>query len=155
MLIKYLFDYRRNPLVRPDTERSWYDEGFVEVLATRTKVQVYRGGMEITDLAQVPEACTLPTVEQPMRIAEFDRLFDLATAIEWLGPRQARIIIPSSPQIAAQAADLVVRETRCCSFFTFSLTASAGQLHLDVAVPESQVPVLEALVGRIERARGA
>ena len=108
--------------------------------------------MEITEPAQVPEVCTLPTVEQPLRVAEFDRLFAVATATEWLGPRQARIVLPSSPQIAAQAADLVVRETRCCSFFTFSLTAGAVRLHLDVAVPESQVPVLEALVGRIERA---
>jgi hypothetical protein len=108
--------------------------------------------MEITDPTQVPEACTLPTVEQPLRVAEFDRLFAVVAATEWLGPRQARIVLPSSPQIAAQAADLVVRETRCCSFFTFSLTAGAGRLHLDVAVPEGQVPVLEALVGRIERA---
>jgi hypothetical protein len=111
--------------------------------------------MENTDLAQVPEACTLPTVEQPLRVAELDRLFAVANAAEWLGPMQARIGLPSSPQIAAEAADLVVRETRCCPFFTFSLAASAGQLHLDVAVPERQVPVLEALVGRIERACGA
>src|SRR5215212_5930938 len=83
--------------------------------------------MEISDLAQVPEACTLPTVEQPLRVAEFDRLFAVATATERLGPMQARIVLPSSPQIAAQTADLVVRETQCCSFFTFSLTASAGQ----------------------------
>ena len=108
--------------------------------------------MEITELAEGPEACTLPTAERPLRVAEFDQLSAGATAAEWLGPTQVRIVLPSSPQIAARAADLVVRETQCCSFFTFSLTASAGRLHLDVTVPESQVPVLQTLVGRIERA---
>lgn len=106
-------------------------------------------------MTQVPEACTLPTVDQPLRNAEFDRLFAVVTATDRLSSKQARIVLPSSPQVAAHAADLVVRETQCCSFFTFSLTATAGRLHLDVAVPESQVPVLDALVGWVERARAA
>jgi hypothetical protein len=109
--------------------------------------------MEISDVTQVPDACTLPTVERPLRVAEFDRLFAAATSAERLGPGQARIALPSDPEVAAQAADLVVRETRCCSFFTFSLTATAGRLHLDVTVPESQGSVLDAIVGRVERVR--
>jgi hypothetical protein len=107
--------------------------------------------MEITDVTSVPEACTLPTVQRPLRMAEFDRLFALATAADRLSPEQVRIALPSSPQVAAQAADLVVRETRCCSFFTFSLTASAGRLHLDVTVPDTQAQVLDAILGRVER----
>ena len=106
-------------------------------------------------MTQVPEACTLPTAERPLRVAEFDRLFAAATMAERLGPTQARIALPSSPEVAAQAADLVVRETQCCSFFTFSLVATGGQLHLDVAVPESQVSVLDAVVGWVERTRAA
>jgi hypothetical protein len=111
--------------------------------------------MEITDVSQVPESCTLPTVEQPLRVAEFDRLFAVATAADRLSSKQARIVLPSSPEVAAQAADLAVRETQCCSFFTFSLTAVAGRLQLDVAVPETQVPVLDALIARVERATAA
>ena len=111
----------------------------------------------MTDVAfvnvnQAPEPCTLPTVERPMRVAEFDRLFAQAlAAVEWLSPQAARIILPPSPEIAAEAADLVVRETECCSFFTFSVTATGGRVHLDVTVPESQTPVLTALVGWVER----
>jgi hypothetical protein len=104
----------------------------------------------------VPDACTLPTAEQPLRLAEFDRLFGYATAaVERRSPQTARISLPPRPEIAAQAADLVVRETRCCSFFTFSLTATGGALHLDVTVPTSQISVLESVADRVERARSA
>jgi hypothetical protein len=108
------------------------------------------------ELDLVPDACTLPTAEQPLRLAEFDRLFgSVSAAVERRGPQTARISFPPQPEIAAQAADLVVRETRCCSFFTFSLTATGGALHLDVTVPESQTAVLESVLGRVERARAA
>ena len=108
------------------------------------------------DLSQAPEACTLPTVERPLRIAEFDRLFATAAApVERLGPQIARIVLPPRPELAADAANLVVRETQCCSFFAFALTATGGRLHLDVTVPENQIEVLDAIVGWVERARAA
>lgn len=108
--------------------------------------------MTFIDVDQAPEACTLPTVERPLRITEFDRLFArAAAAVEWLSPQAARITLPYSPDVAAEAASLVVRETECCSFFTFSLTATGGRVHLDIAVPESQTAVLDALVGWVEQ----
>ena len=108
--------------------------------------------MTFIDVDQAPEACTLPTTERPLRVAEFDRLFAReVAAVERLSPQAARITLPPSPETAAEAAHLVVRETQCCSFFTFSLTATGGRLHLDVAVPESQTPVLDAVVGWVER----
>ena len=78
-----------------------------------------------------------------------------AAGVERLGPQTARIVLPPRPELAAEAADLVVRETQCCSFFTFALTATGGRLHLDVTVPESQTPVLDAMVGWVGRARAA
>ena len=95
------------------------------------------------------EACTLPTVDQPLRLAEFDDLFATAVrGVDRTGPTRVRLDLTAEPTIAAQAADLVVRETQCCSFFTFTLTASGGQLSLDVAVPAGYVDVLDALVAR-------
>ena len=108
--------------------------------------------MTLIDVNQAPEACTLPTVERPLRVAEFDQLFTRAVAaVERLGPQSARITLPPSPETAAEAANLVVRESECCSFFTFSLTAAGGRLYLDVKVPENQSPVLDSLVGWVER----
>lgn len=109
--------------------------------------------MTFVDVNEAPEACTLPTAERPVRVAEFDQLFTRAAAVvERLGPQAARITLPPNPDIAAQAANLVVRETECCSFFTFALTATGGRVHLDVSVPENQTSVLDSLVDWVERA---
>jgi hypothetical protein len=99
--------------------------------------------MDITD------ACTLPTAEQPVRLAEFDDLF--ATAVRGVhrtSPTSVRLQLRPEPAVAARAADLVVRETQCCSFFTFTMAASGGQLSLEATVPAQYADVLEALAAR-------
>lgn len=112
--------------------------------------------MAFIDVYQAPEECTLPSPQRPLRVAEFDRLFARAAGpVERLGPRAARILLPPHPETAAEAADLVVRESACCSFFTFSVTATGGQVHLDITVPEHQTPALDALVTWVERVRTA
>lgn len=95
------------------------------------------------------DACTLPTAEQPVRLAEFDDLF--ATAVQGVhrtSPTSVRLQLRPEPAVAARVADLVVRETQCCSFFTFTLAATGGQLSLEATVPEQYVDVLEALAAR-------
>jgi hypothetical protein len=95
------------------------------------------------------ETCTLPTEERPLRLAEFDQLFaEATTSVERVGPQHARLGLRPEPAVAARAADLGVRETRCCSFFAFEVRASGGTLTLDVRVPESRGDVLAALVAR-------
>jgi hypothetical protein len=96
-----------------------------------------------------PQACTLPTEERPLRAAGFDDLF--ATSVRGLDRRQPtelRMDLDPAPEVAAQAASLVMKETGCCSFFSFSLVATGGQLRLDITVPETQVSVLDALRSR-------
>jgi hypothetical protein len=98
----------------------------------------------------VADACTLPTAERPLRLAEFDDLFaGSVRAVDRVDRRRLRFTLDPAPEVAARAADLVVRESECCSFFTFTLTASGGQVHLDVAVPDGPpVEVLDALADR-------
>lgn len=108
------------------------------------------------ELSEATTACTLPTAERPLRVAEFEQLFaNAASPVERLSAQTARIALRPEPTVAALAADLVVRETQCCSFFTFALTAADGRLHLEVTVPESQTPVLEAVVDLVEHTRPA
>ncbi|WP_326640309.1 hypothetical protein OG884_35910 [Streptosporangium sp. NBC_01755] len=96
-----------------------------------------------------PAACTLPTAEQPLRVAEFDALFaDAVQAIARPERTRLRLELVFSPEHAAQAAGLTARENGCCSFFTFTLTITGGHLALEVAVPPEQVEVLDALQAR-------
>lgn len=105
------------------------------------------------DQTWVPDACTLPTAEQPLRAKEFDDLFrDATSAVHRIDAQRARLALRPEPQLAARAADLLVRETRCCSFFGFALTATVGELTLDITASPGQVAVLDAL---IDRARSA
>ncbi|MGL5824696.1 MAG: hypothetical protein ACRCYU_07660 [Nocardioides sp.] len=104
---------------------------------------------------QVSE-CTLPTVERPSRLAEFADLFRSVTQVRRIDNTSARISLVGRAGLVARAADLVDRETACCSFFGFILTPyrpSASQadetwegVHLDVAVPARYQHVLAALL---------
>ncbi|MCW2640139.1 MAG: hypothetical protein JWP76_2445 [Dactylosporangium sp.] len=95
----------------------------------------------------VPQACTLPTVEQPLRLAEFDDLFTTALRGQQR-PVPTRLRWELDPAAEARARDLTARETSCCSFFTFTFIPAAGALQLDVEVPTARVDVLDVLAVR-------
>ncbi|MFI0369723.1 hypothetical protein ACH35V_17770 [Actinomadura sp. 1N219] len=96
-------------------------------------------------------ACTLPTAERPLREAEFDALFaEAATGVERAGPGRTRVRLRPGPETAGRAASLAARENACCSFFTFTVTVSGGDLTMDVAVPAAHTGVLDALTARAE-----
>jgi hypothetical protein len=97
--------------------------------------------------AWVPEACTLPEAERPLRLAEFDDL--LAAALrgqERLSPTRLRWRLDPATEQAAR--DLIRREAGCCSFFSFTFAPADGAVQLDIAVPEAQAGVLDALADR-------
>lgn len=99
----------------------------------------------------VPEACTLPTPEQPLRLAEFDALFARdVTGVRRVAADVADLTLRPDPAVAARAADLAVRETACCSFFEFTITMTGGRTSMWIRTPAAQIPVLDAVV---ERAR--
>ncbi|MCG5464979.1 hypothetical protein AB0K35_21510 [Micromonospora sp. NPDC053740] len=97
--------------------------------------------------AWVPESCTLPSGQRPLRLAEFDNLF--ATALlgqQRLSPTE--LLWHLDPSAEATARDLIARESSCCSFFSFTLGVDTGTLCLDVQVPAAHVDVLDALALR-------
>jgi hypothetical protein len=125
----------------------------VERVASCTWVQAYRRGMTTHDLAWVPDACSLPAAERPLRLAEFDDL--LASAVRRVEPvtsTHARLYLTGGTGLAATVRELTARETECCSFFDFMVTPDAvgeGEaLILDVKVPAQYADVLHALAGR-------
>ncbi|MGH8775085.1 MAG: hypothetical protein ACRDWI_07920 [Jiangellaceae bacterium] len=100
------------------------------------------------DDAWVPQACTLPAVERPLRVAEFHQLF--ADALRGVDrPATTRLKLRLDRSAEAWARELTARETDCCSFFDFTFTpAEEEQIAVDVNVSAAQVPVLDALAAR-------
>ena len=87
----------------------------------------------------------LPTVERPLRVAEFDELFRTsARGIQRISTTHGRVIF--DPAAEERARDLAARESACCSFFGFAFTDTRDGLVLDITVPDSHADVLEALL---------
>jgi len=99
----------------------------------------------------VPAACTLPTAEQPLRVAEFDELFaDHLRSADRVGPRTLDLVLTAESR--GTVAELTARENECCSFFEFDLTDTAdGEVRLRIGVAPTQVAVLDGLSDRLPR----
>lgn len=101
-----------------------------------------------------PESCTLPTVEQPLRLAEFDKLFaqhlQAVTRVD-----RATVELMLAEEARADAAELTVRESECCSFFRFEFLPAEGDVvRLRITVPPAQIDVLDALSTRALQVAG-
>lgn len=110
----------------------------------------------------VPQSCTLPTVEQPLRVAEFDSLFsETLVSVERRATAHVRMILAGDDSLPDRAQSLGNRETACCSFFAFTvqrLPSAEGvepvSVTVDIVVPTGQASVLAALVDRAESLAG-
>jgi hypothetical protein len=137
--------------VKVATERRYPRDGR---LASGTWVQVYLRGMTTNYEVWMSEACTLPTAERSLRLAEFDGLFAAALrGQQRLSPTRLRWRL--DPAAEQTARDLIGRESACCSFFSFALGTEDGAVQLDVAVPEARVDVLDALADRAAAGMGS
>jgi hypothetical protein len=94
-----------------------------------------------------PTACTLPTVERPLRVAEFDDLF-ASSLLGQARPSPTHLRWTIDPAREEQVRDLTRREAACCSFFTFTLTPAAAGLTVDVEVSPEYSDVLDALAAQ-------
>jgi hypothetical protein len=99
------------------------------------------------DSVWAADACTLPTVDRPTRVAEFDYLFRTALRTQER-PSPTLLRWHLDPASEPVARDLAAREGECCAFFTFTFGRAGGDLLLEVAVPDAHVDVLTALAGR-------
>lgn len=94
----------------------------------------------------VPTACSLPTAEAPVRVAEFDDLFrEVVVEVEHPSSGELHLKLRATPDNAARAARLAAMETGCCAFFTFALTIADDELDLSVTTGPAHERVLAAL----------
>lgn len=94
-----------------------------------------------------PDACTLPTAERPLRVAEFDDLFTFVVRAERRGPQRLDLVLRSI--VEGPARDLSRRESECCSFFTLEFESIGDGLLMRIGVPPQHVEVLDALQARV------
>lgn len=120
-----------------------------------TAEEITAGHRPVLEPPWVPQACTLPSAEQPLRVAEFDTLFAAALrGVDRVAPTELRLVLDGAAGFETFARDLTARETQCCSFFTFTFSRAEDRLLLDVQVPIAQVAVLDALADRAAAAGG-
>jgi hypothetical protein len=93
-----------------------------------------------------PDTCTLPTAERPLRVAEFDELFTSVVRAERRRPTRLDLVLPGD--VEAVGRDLARRESECCSFFTFEFEKVGDDVVMHIAVPSSQIEVLDAIEAR-------
>lgn len=98
-----------------------------------------------------PAACTLPTIERPVRMAEFDQVFaEAVREVHRLTPTTLELVLPAV--VRDRATDLAARETKCCSFFQFMITEERhDRVRMRISVPRAHVDVLDALAERYVR----
>ena len=98
------------------------------------------------------DTCTLPTAEQPLRVAEFGDLFRTSLRrLDRVAPTHLRLVL--DPRVEDAARRLVAREVACCTFFRFAVTAGHDDVTLDVRVPAARAEVLAGLHRQAEEAR--
>jgi hypothetical protein len=95
-----------------------------------------------------PDACTLPTAERPLRVAEFDDLFAFVVRADRREPQRLDLVLRRI--VEAPARDLAQRESECCSFFTFEFENVGPDLVMRIGVPPEHVKVLDALEARAQ-----
>ena len=98
---------------------------------------------------EIPQACTLPTVERPGRLAELDELLaDSVRCVERNTDTHLTVRLRNHEGLDALVRDLVARESGCCSFFDFAVTEDADDLVLGIGVPTRHASILDSLQSR-------
>ena len=101
----------------------------------------------------VAGSCTLPTVEQPPRLAEFDDFFR-SSLRRSTRTSSTRLDLVISRESEATSRDLANRESNCCSFFGFTFEHVQDGVAMGIGVPDDHIDVLDALQARIVKVAG-
>ncbi|WP_102144598.1 hypothetical protein [Mycobacterium hubeiense] len=97
----------------------------------------------------VPETCSLPSVEQPLRMAEFDQLF-AESVLRSARTSATRLDLVLAKDSEAKAHDLAAREVACCSFFSFGFDSAGATVEMHIEVPQARTDVLDAITERVK-----
>ncbi len=94
------------------------------------------------------DACTLPTADRPLRLAEYDALFAENLRSVARDGDTVRMHLTGSAGLLERVRDLVERESSCCSFFSFVVEGLEDGLTLEISVPPEHRDILTGLAAR-------
>ncbi|MBT2517178.1 hypothetical protein J7E29_07010 [Streptomyces sp. ISL-90] len=98
---------------------------------------------------EIPDACTLPTAERPIRLVEFDELLtDSVRSAERDSATHLTMRLQRDEDLEAVTRDFAAREAECCSFFDFTITADGNDIVLRIGVPPQHASILDSLQAR-------
>jgi hypothetical protein len=100
------------------------------------------------------DACTMPSAERPLRLAEFDDLFTSSLTRLTADETGVRMHLHGGAGLRDRVRGLTDRETRCCSFFLFSVDGSDAEVVLGITVPLARRDILDALAARAAEVSG-
>ena len=106
------------------------------------------------DNLMATEACTLPTAERPLRLAEFDALFASCLTRLTADSDGVRMELRGDTGLYERVKDLAIREATCCSFFTFIVDGTDTHVDLSISVPPARRDILDALTARAAEVSG-
>ncbi len=101
---------------------------------------------DAADDETVAIACSLDAGAVPDRIADWQALVPHATSREAIEGGMA-LTFPASVELAAEVVRLAAAEQDCCTFFTFTVRLTTGQIRLDVQAPADAADVVAAMFG--------
>lgn len=96
------------------------------------------------------EACTLPTADRPLRLAEFDALFASSVRSVVRRDDEVTVHLTGGDGLLESVRDLAERETACWSFFTFLIDGADDDFTMSISVPPERRDILDALAARAE-----
>lgn len=109
----------------------------------RTFVPLTRAPVVTAPAAPVV-ACSLDAGSVPDRITDWQTLVSRAVAREPITGGMA-LRFAATPDLVAETARLAAAEQDCCSFFTFTLRLTTGQVRLEIQAPEAAADIVAAM----------
>lgn len=115
-------------------------------LADRRTFVPLTAGPAPTTAGVPPIACSLEAGAVPSRVAEWQALVRFASRREAVVDGIA-LTFPASADLVREVARLAAAEQECCTFFTFTVRLTTGELCLEVQAPADAADVVTAMFG--------
>jgi hypothetical protein len=90
-------------------------------------------------------SCTLSAPELRARLGAWRDLRDRARAVESVSGG-VRLVLPADEPLA-DLIDLVVSESACCAFYTFTVSVEGPERRLEISAGPGGGPAVQALLG--------